>query len=160
MKLVRNWSAAIFCSGFVVIAYSFVVHPYASVKTVAAPTSSLRDLDLPGDVKSLMIRSCADCHSNETVWPWYAKIPPASWLVERDVRAGRSHLNLSSWPDYSSDRKQHLLAEIATVVKNGEMPVPQYTLLHREAKLSEAETDILYRWARLERRRLHKISQK
>jgi len=81
-----------------------------------------------------------------------------SWLVERDVRQGRNHLNLSQWQQYTFERKKKLLAEIATVVKNGEMPLRQYTLVHRQAKLSEADTDMLYHWASGERRELKAAS--
>jgi hypothetical protein len=63
-------------------------------------------------------------------------------------------MNLSQWPQYSLKRQERLLADIASVVKNREMPLPQYTLLHKEAKLSDAELDVLYRWARTERRRV------
>jgi hypothetical protein len=73
-------------------------------------------------------------------------------MVERDVRHGRDHMNLSYWPQYSLNRQEKLLAEIATVVKNREMPLPQYTLIHKQAKLSDAELDVLYHWARMERR--------
>jgi len=99
-----------------------------------------------------------DCHSNQTVWPWYSYMAPVSWLVERDVRRGRDHLNLSEWPQYTFQQKQELLADIATAVKNGEMPLRQYTLIHRRARLSEADTDMVYTWARAERRRLRAAS--
>ena len=101
-----------------------------------------------------MKRSCADCHSNQTVWPWYSYVAPVSWLVEKDVRRGREHMNLSRWSDYTPQEQQKLLADVATVLKNREMPLPQYALIHRDAKLSDAEIDILYRWARVERRQI------
>jgi hypothetical protein len=77
-----------------------------------------------------------------------------SWLVERDVRRGRDYINLSEWNQYTSKQREKFLADIASVIKNGEMPLPQYTLIHRDAKLSNADTDLLYAWARAERRRL------
>ena len=95
-----------------------------------------------------------DCHSNRTVWPWYSYVAPMSWLVERDVREGRDHMNLSEWDLYDFKQREKLLADIASAVKNREMPVSQYTLVHRDAKLSDAEADLLYAWARGERRRL------
>jgi hypothetical protein len=77
-----------------------------------------------------------------------------SWLVERDVRRGRDHVNFSEWDQYTFKERRKLLADIATTVKNREMPLPQYTLVHRHAKLSDADTDVLCRWARVERRKL------
>jgi len=63
-------------------------------------------------------------------------------LVERDVRHGRDHMDFSRWPDYSPQKQEKLLADIATVLKNREMPLPQYAFMHRESKLSDAEIDI------------------
>jgi hypothetical protein len=77
-----------------------------------------------------------------------------SWLVERDVHRGRNRLNLSEWQQYTVEQQEKLLADIASAVKNREMPLTQYTLVHREAKLSDAETDLVYGWARVERRKL------
>jgi hypothetical protein len=101
-----------------------------------------------------MKQACADCHSNQTVWPWYSYVAPVSWLVEKDVRRGRDELNLSRWSDYSPNKQQKLLADMATVLKNREMPLPQYALMHSDAKLSDAEIDMLYQWARVERRKM------
>ncbi len=95
-----------------------------------------------------------DCHSNQTAWPWYSYVAPVSWLIERDVYRGRNRLNLSEWQQYTMEQQQKLLADIASAVKNREMPLKQYTLVHRDAKLSDAETDLVYGWARVERRKL------
>ncbi len=85
--------------------------------------------------RALAVRACFDCHSNETVWPWYSNIAPVSWLVARDVQEGRSRLDFSEWgPGYRQD-----LNEIGEVLQEGEMPPLQYTLLHPAARLSEAE---------------------
>jgi hypothetical protein len=95
-----------------------------------------------------------DCHSNQTVWPWYSYVAPMSWLVERDVQSGRNRINFSEWDRYTAKQQKKLFADIASAVKNGEMPLPQYTLVHPQAKLSDAERDMVYGWARVERRKL------
>ena len=77
-----------------------------------------------------------------------------SWLVERDVRHGRDHMNLSEWREYTPNQQQKLLADIASAVQNREMPLPQYALVHREARLTDADRNTIYQWARLERRNL------
>ena len=77
-----------------------------------------------------------------------------SWLVERDVRRGRDQINLSEWHRYTLKEREQIFADIASAVKNREMPLPQYMLVHRDAKLSDADTDLLYGWARIERRAL------
>ena len=81
--------------------------------------------------QELFVRACADCHSNETVWPWYSNIAPVSWLVQKDVDEGREKFNIS---DGSGEAD-----ESAEKVAEGEMPLPIYTLMHPEAKLSASE---------------------
>lgn len=85
-------------------------------------------------------RACFDCHSHETVWPWYSKIAPVSWLIIRDVQNGREHLNFSDWSNAGHDAE-----EIGEVIFEGEMPLLRYTLLHPEARLTAAERQILAR---------------
>lgn len=84
-------------------------------------------------------RACFDCHSNETVWPWYSRVAPVSWLVARDVNEGREKLNFSEWPP----REQDEVDELIEVVQEGEMPMPVYLPLHPEANLSVEEKQAL-----------------
>jgi hypothetical protein len=133
---------------------SIAVHPFGAVKRAEPRAASPGGLNVPPEIATVMKRSCMDCHSNRTKWPWYSYVAPMSWIVERDVSRGRDELNLSQWNQYSFDQQQRLMADIATAVKNREMPLPQYTLIHRDAKLSDADTDLVYSWARLERRKL------
>ena len=105
-------------------------------------------------VLSLLERSCADCHSEKTVYPWYSYIEPVSWLVQSDVARGRRHLNLSRWADSPLVRRERSLSEIANQVKDGDMPPLQYTLIHRNANLSAAEVSAIFQWTQAERARL------
>lgn len=98
-------------------------------------------------VKPLLRRACYDCHSNETVWPWYSNVAPASWLIASDVEEGRSNLNFSEWGSLGSDAQSHKLADIAEEVRDAEMPLWYYTLAHPEARLSPAERSKLLDWA-------------
>jgi len=84
---------------------------------------------------ALAKRVCFDCHSNETVWPWYTNIAPVSWLIQRDVDEGRRALNFSDWQGGNSRR----VAEIPRVIQRGSMPPIQYTLIHQNAILSSTE---------------------
>jgi mono/diheme cytochrome c family protein len=90
--------------------------------------------------RELFLRGCQDCHSNETRWPWYASIAPASWLVQRDVDEGREHLNVSQW----GRGKQHG-DEAASMLRKDEMPPWFYRPAHPEARLTEAEKQELIR---------------
>jgi len=83
---------------------------------------------------ALVKRACFDCHSNETVWPWYSYVAPVSWLVYRDTMAGRSRLNFSAW-----NRPQRGAGEIAEIIQEGEMPPAVYLPMHPSAQLTRAE---------------------
>ena len=88
--------------------------------------------------RELIRRACYDCHSNESVWPWYSNIAPISWLIQRDVNGGRRHLNFSEW-----DRTQRHSKDVASQVKMGDMPPWFYLPLHPTAKLSATEVQAL-----------------
>lgn len=106
------------------------------------------DIATPPEVKRLLQRSCYDCHSNETKWPWYSQVAPVSWLVSKDVNDGRKHLNFSVWEGYEEGRKLKKFKEIEEEVADGEMPLELYLPLHPEAKLTPAERTVLVEWAR------------
>jgi hypothetical protein len=97
--------------------------------------------------RELAKRACFDCHSNETVWPWYSNIAPVSWLVFRDVQVGREVMNFSEWsisPSARGERgRKEGGSEVAEVVLEGEMPPLQYMPTHPEANLSSAERQLL-----------------
>jgi hypothetical protein len=79
--------------------------------------------------------ACYDCHSNETVWPWYAYVAPVSWLIARDVNSGRDHLNLSELYDWTPENLQRMI----DLIDNGDMPPTKYVMLHPDADLNEEE---------------------
>jgi hypothetical protein len=104
-------------------------------------------ITVPAAVHSILERSCADCHSNRTRWPWYSQIAPVSWLVAHDVHEGRVELNLSEWATYSEKRKTHKLQEICEQLRGGKMPDSKYTLIHRDARLTHEDRDAVCAWA-------------
>ena len=110
--------------------------PYGRVRAVD-PVRREPVWDQP-TTRALAARACFDCHSNETVWPWYAQVAPVSWLVQRDVDAGRSHVNFSEW-----NRLQRGLRGVRNDVMGGAMPPWYYLPLHPQAKLSPAEKETL-----------------
>lgn len=105
----------------------------------------------PEEVEAVLRRSCFDCHSNETVWPWYARVAPVSWLVARDVKEGREELNFSEWAGYAAEDRNETLEDIEEVIDELEMPLPIYIRMHAEARLTDAERALLIGWAREER---------
>ena len=101
---------------------------------------------LPDSVAMLLKNACYDCHSNETVFPWYSYVAPVSWLVNRDIRLGREHLNFSDWESKSKMDKASILGEIADEVELANMPMPIYIIMHPEAKLSTDERQLIIDW--------------
>jgi len=102
----------------------------------------------PPEIASMLQKSCNDCHSNRTVWPWYSSVAPASWAVAHDVTDGRDAMNLSEWATYKPEKWQELVGKICEEAKDGEMPLPQYTLLHRGARLSSSDVQTLCSWTK------------
>lgn len=92
--------------------------------------------------RELANNSCFDCHSNETHFPWYSKVAPASWLLARDVKVGRRAMNFSEWPK-DAEYQKILANEIREILQEGEMPPIQYTLIHPDSKLSSTQIEQL-----------------
>lgn len=132
-------------------ALSLLTAPWTS-PAAGGPILATAQVDPP--VLAILRRSCQDCHSDVTHYPWYSYVAPASLLVGSDVERGRQHLNLSRWAEYSLVRKERSLSEMANQVKEREMPLSQYTLVHRNARLSDADIDDVFRWTQKERSRL------
>jgi hypothetical protein len=93
--------------------------------------------DSPGTAE-LFSRACFDCHSNQTVWPWYSHVAPVSWLLQRDVNGGRGHLNFTEW-----NRPQKHAKDVEEQIKEGEMPPWFYLPMHPAARLSDSEKQAL-----------------
>lgn len=106
------------------------------------PVSQEVPWDSP-QTRDLAVRACYDCHSNQTVWPWYSNVAPMSWLIQRDVDEGRQTLNFSEW-----DRSQRRADRAAGQVESGEMPKWYYVLLHPSANLTTAEKEALFQGLR------------
>ena len=99
------------------------------------------------EVASMLKKSCYDCHSNTTKYPWYSYVAPVSWLVAKDTREGRNEVNFSIWNEYEMMDKLAVLDDIYSEVEEEHMPMPIYTLLHSEAKLDAAQRQKIMEWA-------------
>lgn len=102
-------------------------------------------------VSDLLRRTCKDSHSDNTEWPWYAHLPPVSWLVLDDVERGRNFFNLSKWDRYSKPEKLGLLTAIASAAKRGSMPPLSYSLVHSDVRLTDVKRTALESWPERER---------
>ncbi len=105
------------------------------------------------EVSAILNRSCNDCHSNKTAWPWYTNVAPVSWWVINHVNEGRHNLNYSEWVKLDPDRQDRKLRQICDEVQDGVMPLSSYLPLHPQAKLSEQDKKTLCDWTEAERAR-------
>jgi hypothetical protein len=107
----------------------------------------LANNSLSQNIEEILRSSCYDCHSNETVYPWYSYVAPVSFLVARDTRKGRKHLNFSEWESLSKPDKAEALDELSEEVEEGEMPMKIYPITHPDARLSDKQREALISWA-------------
>jgi hypothetical protein len=109
-------------------------------------------------VQTAIKRSCYDCHSNNTRYPWYYNIQPVAWWLQHHVNEGKAELNFNEFSTYAAKKMDHKLEEIAEVVQEEEMPLKSYRLAHGEAQLSEEEKKAIISWVHESRSTLKIIS--
>lgn len=151
MKKLLKIVAVLVVIGFVAIQFSrpaFVNPPLVAGEAIE------ESMHVPAEVQSVLSRSCNDCHSNKTLYPWYSQVAPASWFLAGHISEGRTELNFSEWGTYSADRKQHKLEEICEMVESGAMPLPSYLWIHFDAKLGPSERKLICDWAKGEAGRI------
>lgn len=124
------------------------IRPAKSNPATAASQALAAHVQVSPQVASILDRSCADCHSNQTRWPWYSNVAPVSWFVIDHVNHGRSHLNFSEWSRYEKREAEGLLGQMCKEVQAGVMPMTSYTRVHRGAVLSAEDVKVLCEWTR------------
>lgn len=141
-----------------VAAIAFVAAQFIRPDQTAAPIVRAETLEattqIPEDVAAVFKRSCNDCHTNETIYPWYSNITPVNWLLASHIDEGRHELNFSAWNTYSGKKKNHKLDEICEQVRSGEMPHNQYLWMHGDAELSDNDKRIICRWVQSEKAKI------
>jgi hypothetical protein len=106
-----------------------------------------KSFTVPDSVQEIFKRSCYDCHSNNTVYPWYNKIQPVSFLLENHIENGKKELNFSIIGSYSNRKLKSKLKSIKNQVRDNEMPLSSYTLIHKNAQLSQNDKKLIIDWA-------------
>ena len=103
---------------------------------------------VPDEVLAILKKSCYDCHSNSTHYPWYTHIQPFGWWMNSHINEGKSELNFNEFGSYSARRKRSKVKAIVASIKDGSMPLVSYTLIHRDAKLNHTEMNLIINWLR------------
>jgi len=126
----------------VVLAAIQLIRPERANPPINAGSTIQAHVGTASELGAILDRSCRDCHSNATVWPWYTHIAPVSWLMAYGVAEGRKAVNFSEWAAYSPEQQRKLLAESCEDVRSGKMPGP-YALLHPETRLSPGDIETI-----------------
>lgn len=137
----KRWIRRIIVGGLV----AFGAIQFVPVTRSNPPVES--EMPMAPEVKAVLRRACYDCHSHETVWPWYSQVAPLSWLISHDVHEGRAELNFSTWQRYNPQEQMKKRKESWDEVHEGAMPPWAYRVLHPEARLSEQDRALLQHWA-------------
>lgn len=122
-------------------------HPAKNESEGPQPNHIASVFPVPENVQSILAKACNDCHSNNTVYPWYSRIQPADWWMDKHVRDGKRELNFDEYANKSLRYQYHKMEEIVEQIKDGEMPLNSYTWIHKNAILNDEEKTALTSWA-------------
>lgn len=131
----------------VLVAIQFI-KPTRNVSEGAQANSITTVFATPADVQNILKTSCNDCHSNNTIYPWYANVQPVAWWLQHHVNEGKQEINFDEFASYSPRRQHHKLEELVELVDKGEMPLGSYTWIHKDAILSAEKKQLLINWTR------------
>jgi len=153
MKIVKilKWLVLVLAIVFIAIQFKRPARtnpPVEESQTLAAHTQ------MTPEVADILARSCYDCHSNRTTWPWYTNVAPISWFIVDHVNEGRADLNFSEWGKYEQRRQDRRLQQMCDLAQDASMPLTSYTPLHSGSKLTPAQVKALCDWTKAERARL------
>ncbi|SKC97656.1 Haem-binding domain-containing protein [Chitinophaga ginsengisegetis] len=120
--------------------------PARNISSSAQPYDITTAYNTSAEVKNILSRACNDCHSNNTVYPWYAEIQPVAWWMNKHVKDGKHDLNFNEFTNNPISRQYKKLGESAEMVNEGEMPLSSYTIIHANARLTAPEKKLLIDW--------------
>ncbi|TXI80355.1 MAG: cytochrome C [Crocinitomicaceae bacterium] len=135
-------------AGFIVL-FLIVIQFFDTDKNIATVPSDNaieKHYQVPVHVLGLLKTSCYDCHSNTTAYPWYNNIQPVKWWLADHVNSGKRHLNFDEFNSYSKEKKIKKLDEVAETIREGEMPLTSYTVVHQNAKLTDTQKSEIEQW--------------
>lgn len=122
-------------------------HPEPNDGNALGENDITHTVSVPDDVMQILKTSCFDCHSNHTDYPWYNKIQPVGIWLANHINEGKRELNFSEFNNYKAKRKRHKLEEMVKEIKEREMPLGSYTIIHKNAILTNEQAQLLINWA-------------
>jgi hypothetical protein len=142
MKIVKKilW---VLLAAFIIIQF---FHPAKNQSIEVLPSDISRNYQVPAEVQTILAKSCNDCHSNNTHYPWYNNIQPVAWWLNNHVLDGKRHLNFSEFTTMRVARQYKRMNDCIETIKKNEMPLDSYTWIHKDAILNDSEKQTLYAW--------------
>ncbi len=147
MRIIKK----VFILLFVVFFIAQFFGPEKNEGDLASVTAFIAETTPPEDVKVILKKTCFNCHSNVSRYPWYHAITPVNYWLAAHVKDGKKHFNMSQWEGNSVERKDHKFEELIALVENKKMPLKSYTWAHSESKLSKEQIKAITDWAKLVR---------
>jgi hypothetical protein len=133
-----------------ILAILILIQFFRPEKNEGAELISANDISkkyaIPQNVHQILVGKCYDCHSNKTNYPWYNNIQPLAWWMAHHVEEGKEELNFSEFASYNEKRSNHKIHEMAEEINEGEMPLTSYTMIHHNAKITEADRTAINDW--------------
>lgn len=130
----------------IMVLIQFIPSGKKNISTTAQPNSMENTIQVPPNILSDLKNGCYDCHSNNTIYPWYSNIQPAAWWLNSHIVEGKEHLNFDEFATLDEEGRSEMLEEIGEVIEEHEMPLSSYTLLHPKARFSEKNRLIITSW--------------
>jgi len=138
-----KWIVAILAGAAVLVQF---YRPPKNISTTPSANAMALQVAVPPPIQSVLQRSCNDCHSNNTVYPWYAEIQPLGWWLNKHIQDGKRGLNFDEFKSYRLMKQYRRFNDVVEQIKNDKMPLPSYLIIHTYAKLSAEEKDALVQW--------------
>ncbi len=129
--------------GFIIIQF---IRPSKNIAEGVQANNISKAFPTSDSVHAILKTACYDCHSNNTAYPWYNNIQPVAWWLKHHVDEGKRELNFDEFAKYSPRRQYIKAEEINKEVKEGEMPLSSYTVIHKDAKLTAEQKLMIANW--------------
>lgn len=142
MKLIKIILLAI----LIVFAAIQFIQPGKNISNKILPADISKQFSIPENIQAVLKTACYDCHSNNTHYPWYSFIQPAAWWMASHIKNGKANLNFSEFGSYSTHKQQSKLKSMANAINDGSMPISSYTIMHKNAKLSDENKKLITDW--------------
>ena len=129
---------------FIIIQF---IKPDKNQSVADTPNDIFAHYQAPDSTRQLIRTACYNCHSNNTVYPWYSEVQPVAWWLSNHIKDAKAELNFSEFASYLPKKADHKLEEVVEMVKEGDMPLKSYSLVHKDSRLTDAQRVEITTWA-------------